>query len=87
MSSIMNTSARNVSSTYTPSDVIDRHNYAVQKNRKTASTGGGRAWSEEEVCHTAPLCYTSLKSDEFDRKSISFRPGFRKCHISTLPPI
>ncbi|KAI1465172.1 uncharacterized protein F4812DRAFT_462017 [Daldinia caldariorum] len=35
---------------YAPtSDVLERHEYAVNKNRKlTASTGGGRAWSEEE---------------------------------------
>lgn len=30
------------------SDAIDRHEYGVTKNRKTASTGGGRAWSEDE---------------------------------------
>jgi hypothetical protein len=36
---------------YTPrSDAIDRHDYGITKSRKTASTGGGRAWSEEEVC-------------------------------------
>jgi hypothetical protein len=35
---------------YTPrSDAIDRHDYGITKNRKTASTGGGRAWSEDEV--------------------------------------
>ena len=41
---------------YTPtSDAMGRHEYAVTKPyaaakpRKTASTGGGRAWSEEEV--------------------------------------
>lgn len=35
---------------YTPtSDFLDRHEYGVAKNRKlTASTGGGRAWSEDE---------------------------------------
>ncbi|KAK0385944.1 hypothetical protein NLU13_7119 [Sarocladium strictum] len=34
---------------YTPTaDVVDRHEYGVVKNRKPASTGGGRAWSEEE---------------------------------------
>ncbi|KAK4098885.1 hypothetical protein N658DRAFT_431153 [Parathielavia hyrcaniae] len=34
---------------YTPrSDVINRHDYGITKNRKTASTGGGRAWSEDE---------------------------------------
>ncbi|KLU91255.1 hypothetical protein MAPG_09776 [Magnaporthiopsis poae ATCC 64411] len=30
------------------SDMMDRHEYGVLKNRKTASTGGGRAWSEDE---------------------------------------
>jgi hypothetical protein len=39
-----------VPTTYTPtSDAMDRHDYGVTKNRKTASTGGGRAWSEDEV--------------------------------------
>jgi hypothetical protein len=34
---------------YAPtSDVISRHEYGVNKPRKQASTGGGRAWSEEE---------------------------------------
>lgn len=34
---------------YTPStDAMDRHEYGVTKNRKVTSTGGGRAWSEEE---------------------------------------
>lgn len=34
---------------YTPtSDAIDRHDFGVSKNRKLASTGGGRAWSEDE---------------------------------------
>ncbi|CAK7205352.1 hypothetical protein SEUCBS139899_008122 [Sporothrix eucalyptigena] len=35
--------------TYTPtSDAIDRHEYGINKNRKPASTGGGRAWSDDE---------------------------------------
>ncbi|KAK3374637.1 hypothetical protein B0H63DRAFT_254471 [Podospora didyma] len=35
--------------TYTPtSDAMDRHEYGITKNRKTTSTGGGRAWSEDE---------------------------------------
>lgn len=39
--------------TYTPtSDAMDRHEYGITKNRKAASTGGGRAWSEDEVCFT-----------------------------------
>ena len=41
---------------YTPnSDAMDRHEYGITKHRKTASTGGGRAWSEDEVCE--PSCY------------------------------
>jgi len=35
---------------YTPtSDAMDRHEYGITKNRKATSTGGGRAWSEDEV--------------------------------------
>ncbi|KAI3320463.1 hypothetical protein HD806DRAFT_538300 [Xylariaceae sp. AK1471] len=34
---------------YTPtSDALDRHEFGIAKNRKLASTGGGRAWSEDE---------------------------------------
>ncbi|ESZ95676.1 hypothetical protein SBOR_3943 [Sclerotinia borealis F-4128] len=35
-------------STYVSVDVAQRHEYGIQKNRKAASTGGGRAWSEDE---------------------------------------
>ncbi|KAI0399160.1 hypothetical protein F4802DRAFT_611091 [Xylaria palmicola] len=30
------------------SDAVDRHELGISKNRKLASTGGGRAWSEDE---------------------------------------
>lgn len=45
-------------SAYTPtSDAMARHEYGVTKTRKTASTGGGRAWSEEEVRFDGfPMC-------------------------------
>ncbi|ORY63288.1 uncharacterized protein BCR38DRAFT_344907 [Pseudomassariella vexata] len=34
---------------YAPtSDALDRHDYGISKHRKLASTGGGRAWSEDE---------------------------------------
>ncbi|KAH8780858.1 hypothetical protein F5883DRAFT_406122 [Diaporthe sp. PMI_573] len=34
---------------YNPtSDVMDRHEYGITKSRKSSSTGGGRAWSEDE---------------------------------------
>ncbi|KAL7767648.1 hypothetical protein ACKLNR_001949 [Fusarium oxysporum f. sp. zingiberi] len=34
---------------YIPSrDSMDRHDYGISKNRKASSTGGGRAWSDEE---------------------------------------
>jgi hypothetical protein len=43
---------------YTPtSDAMDRHEYGITKNRKTASTGGGRAWSEDEVRGRPLLLY------------------------------
>lgn len=35
-------------STYSPVDAMNRHDYGVHKNKKQASTGGGRAWSEDE---------------------------------------
>lgn len=39
------------SAAYIPtSDASARHEYGVTKTRKTTSTGGGRAWSEDEVC-------------------------------------
>lgn len=39
------------SAMYTPtSDVMERHEYGITKHhRKNSSTGGGRAWSEDEV--------------------------------------
>jgi hypothetical protein len=38
------------SAPYTPtSDAMDRHEYGVSKTQKLSSTGGGRAWSEDEV--------------------------------------
>lgn len=45
---------------YAPaSDVMDRHEYGITKSRKSSSTGGGRAWSEDEVCdlHCAAEMY------------------------------
>ncbi|TVY46272.1 hypothetical protein LOCC1_G004159 [Lachnellula occidentalis] len=47
-SSQMNTSAHVGQSNYSPVDAVNRHDFGVQKNRKPASTGGGRAWSEDE---------------------------------------
>lgn len=44
----MNTSACVTPSHYSPVDALNRHECGVQKNRKQASTGGGRAWSEDE---------------------------------------
>ncbi|KAM0430963.1 hypothetical protein ACHAPT_005597 [Fusarium lateritium] len=37
---------------YIPSrDSMDRHEYGVTKSRKASSTGGGRAWSDEEEAY------------------------------------
>lgn len=36
---------------YNPTfDTMNRHDYGIKKHRKNPSTGGGRAWSEDEVC-------------------------------------
>jgi hypothetical protein len=78
------------STLYTPlSDVLERHEYGITKNRKPASTGGGRAWSEDEVCSwpwrsTKEVRALELMSS-FHRKRISCRPVCRRCHISISP--
>lgn len=42
---------------YVPtSDALERHEYGITKHRKTASTGGGRAWSEDEVSGNSDGC-------------------------------
>jgi hypothetical protein len=86
----MNTSIHNTSSHYTPSDTVDRHDYGVQKNRKPASTGGGRAWSEDEVSGSHEyimMNHSAFKSNILHRKSTSFRHVYRKCLTSTSLPI
>ncbi len=37
-----------------PPYMTDRHDFGLQKHRKTTSTGGGRAWTEEEVSRVNP---------------------------------
>ncbi|CAG8955291.1 hypothetical protein HYFRA_00011273 [Hymenoscyphus fraxineus] len=44
----MNTASLVTPTSYSPIDAVNRHEFGVQKNRKAASTGGGRAWSEDE---------------------------------------
>jgi len=44
----MNTALHASPISYSPVDAINRHEFGVQKIRKAASTGGGRAWSEDE---------------------------------------
>ena len=55
----MNT-AHMAPSTYSPVDTTNFHDYGVQKNRKQASTGGGRAWSEDEVWNLRMTLSTML---------------------------
>lgn len=52
------------------SDVIDRHDYGISKNRKLVSTGGGRAWSEDEVSLPAKMqssrgCITNTNQEVY----------------------
>ncbi|PBP25741.1 hypothetical protein BUE80_DR003356 [Diplocarpon rosae] len=44
-------SAHEAPSNFTSVDAISRHDHRVQKTRKQASTGGGRAWSEDEEAY------------------------------------
>lgn len=71
---------------YIPSrDSMDRHDYGISKNRKASSTGGGRAWSDEEVsrrCLALPHHITNTKF----RSHILSKLASRRCHISTLQP-
>jgi len=80
----MNTSAHSAPSNYSPVDAVNRHDYGVQKNRKQASTGGGRAWSEEEVRITLRIIDRALLIFQY-RKSIFYKLASRKCPTSTLP--
>jgi len=57
----MNTSAHVASSNYSAIDAVNRRDYGVQKNRKPASTGGGRAWSEDEVRICSYHLYSKLR--------------------------
>jgi hypothetical protein len=77
----MNTSAHVAQSNYSPIDGVNRHDYGgVQKNRKQASTGGGRAWSEDEVCENVLLC--KRNANPVLRRFIFSKLVSRKCLIS-----
>ncbi len=62
----MNTSSHPSPSSYSPvDDALARHEYGVQKNKKQASTGGGRAWSEDEVCSGVSAGIMAYRTDTF----------------------
>ena len=58
-----------------------------QRNRKSSSTGGGRAWSTEEVSNLNLAHWTSILIKINSRKPISSRPECIKCRTSISPPI
>lgn len=64
---------------------VDRNDFAIHKHRKTTSTGGGRAWTEEEVyisiLRLQSTVLTSLRNRIFSAL-VSTR-----CRTSTLPTI
>lgn len=57
---------------FTPtSDALDRHEYGITKNRKlAASTGGGRAWSEDEVSEKSSLCLTPFEAGKHSEGTV-----------------
>ena len=67
-----------------PPNAVDRDDFAVHKHRRSASTGGGRAWTEEEV---RPACRRLASSDSSTdilfRKHISSAPVKTRCPTST----
>ncbi|KAJ3464147.1 hypothetical protein MRS44_008933 [Fusarium solani] len=84
---------------YIPSrDSMDRHDYGVTKSRKASSTGGGRAWSDEEEAY---LIQTRLQKMPYNASEhrepspgehlpLSFSPGSSRsysppCNISGAP--
>jgi len=54
----------------------------AQRHRKAASTGGGRAWSKEEVRSQIPAQWSQF--DEGRRRHTSSRPACIRCLISIL---
>ena len=72
---------------YTPTSDAPRRDYGgVTKPRKTASTGGGRAWSEEEVRHRPPEPSVPPEPQLTQpRNNTSFRRASRRCLTSTSP--
>jgi hypothetical protein len=96
MSSAMQMSGQHVQ--YIPtSDTMNRHEYGITKNRKTAaSTGGGRAWSEDEVRipRKSPDERVFRRNSQvealtlmFYRRLIFFKRASKRCRTSTLPLI
>ena len=59
------------------------HQLAASRHRKSASSGGSRAWSEEEVS-TSPIAHVRRsRAHDCCRKLISSRPVHTKCRTST----
>jgi hypothetical protein len=79
----MNTSSHVAQSNYIPVDAINRHDFGVQKNRKQASTGGGRAWSEDEVWICSQYFDYWLTRD--CRNFTFSKLASRRCPINILP--
>lgn len=68
------------------SDAMDRHEYGISKNRKTASTGGGRAWSEDEVRDLVKglgWWRRTLFESCFEREDKESRPTSRMMKLSS----
>ncbi|KAI1435093.1 hypothetical protein GGR50DRAFT_343734 [Xylaria sp. CBS 124048] len=64
---------------YSPtSDASDRRDLGVPKNRKTASTGGGRAWSEDEEVY---LLQTRLQKVPYKRIAAHLKKTELACRL------
>ncbi|QSZ36321.1 hypothetical protein DSL72_007447 [Monilinia vaccinii-corymbosi] len=65
-------------STYLPVGVAQRHGYRIQKNRKAASTGGGRAWSEDEEVY---LLQTRLQKMPYKHIAVYLKKTELACRL------
>lgn len=75
---------REASLRWSPNLVPVAQKPAAQRQRKAASTGGGRAWSEEEVHSQIPNQWSQL--DEESRRHTLLRHACARCPISILLP-
>ena len=65
-----------------PTEGAGRNVISRAKARKAAATGGGRAWTEEEVSLISAMGIGERATNKLRRKPIFSRHDYRRCHTS-----